>query len=73
MFKGLFLPEEFNKCVSLFPINLQETFVNLNKVFELKNYFVTLFQFKMSCSICNYSTIFFNLNIPCIPVHCRKQ
>jgi hypothetical protein len=35
---------EFSKCNFLFLINLvQETFVNLIKVFKLKNYFTTLF------------------------------
>ena len=42
MFKGFFLLE-FNECnFSLFLINVQEVFVNLIKVFELKNYFTTL-------------------------------
>ena len=50
MFKGLFVLE-FNKCNSLLLINVQDTLVNPIKVFELKNYFTTLFQFTMSYSI----------------------
>jgi hypothetical protein len=54
MIKKLFLLE-FNKCNALFIINVvQETFVNSFKVFEMKNYFTTLFQFTTSCFICNY-------------------
>ena len=53
MFKEFFLLE-FNKCNSLFLINVQETSMNSIKVFELKNYFITLFQFVMSYSIRNY-------------------
>jgi hypothetical protein len=34
---------EFNKSNFLFTINVQETFINSVKIFELKNYFTTLF------------------------------
>ena len=55
MFKGFVLPEfNNNKCNSLFLIKAQETFVNSVNVFELKNYFTTLFQVTMSCFIGNY-------------------
>ena len=35
-------------------MSIQETFVNSIKVFELKNFLTTLFQFTMSYSIRNY-------------------
>ena len=52
MFKGLFVLE-FTKCNSSLLKNARGTFVNFNKVFKLKNYFTTLFQFTTSCSIRN--------------------
>jgi hypothetical protein len=50
----IFVLFEFNDCISLFLINVQETFVNLIEVFKLKNYFNTLFKFTMSYSIRKY-------------------
>jgi hypothetical protein len=57
MFEEFFLLE-FNKYNSLFLINLQETSVNWIKVFELKNYFITLFQFTVSFFIRNYNIFY---------------
>ena len=55
----IFFFTEFNKCNSLFLINVQETFVNPIIVFELNNYFITLFQFTISCSIRSYYILWF--------------
>jgi hypothetical protein len=70
MFKGLFVLE-FSKYNFLFLKNLQKTVVNSINIFELKNCFITLFQFKTSCSIRSY--YFFKFRRPLHTIALQKK
>ena len=52
---------------------IQKTFVNSSiNVFELKNYFTTVSCFNIQGVVPFVTTVFSDLNIPYIPLHCKK-